>query len=230
MTGDVAAAVPLLDEALALLRRVENPFGIALTLGERAHAARLQGDQILAARLFAESIAAAAEIGVVGSFWVRSRDWPALPWRSGSRSARHDCWARSRPRGDAAASAGLPCGPHRAHPAPRCGPASRSWRSPPPGTRVGTPIRRRARRRPRDRRIRRAGTTTRSRRRQRLRPDTARTRCAAPASRGRSDREIGEALFIGTRTVQTHVGNLFVKLGVNARAEAAAVAVRRGLV
>ena len=47
---------------------------------------------------------------------------------------------------------------------------------------------------------------------------------------GKSDREIGEALFIGTRTVQTHVANLFAKLGVNARAEAAAVAVRRGIV
>jgi DNA-binding NarL/FixJ family response regulator len=47
---------------------------------------------------------------------------------------------------------------------------------------------------------------------------------------GKSDREIGEALFIGARTVQTHVANLFAKLGVNARAEAAAVAVRRGLV
>jgi DNA-binding NarL/FixJ family response regulator len=47
---------------------------------------------------------------------------------------------------------------------------------------------------------------------------------------GRSDREIGAALFIGTRTVQTHVANLFAKLGVHARAEAAAVAVRRGLV
>jgi DNA-binding CsgD family transcriptional regulator len=47
---------------------------------------------------------------------------------------------------------------------------------------------------------------------------------------GKSDREIAEALFIGTRTVQTHVANLFAKLGVNARAEAAAVAVRRGLV
>ena len=47
---------------------------------------------------------------------------------------------------------------------------------------------------------------------------------------GHSDREIGEALFIGTRTVQTHVGNIFAKLGVNARAEAAAVAVRRGIV
>jgi non-specific serine/threonine protein kinase len=47
---------------------------------------------------------------------------------------------------------------------------------------------------------------------------------------GRSDREIAEALFIGTRTVQTHVANLFAKLGVHTRAEAAAVAVRRGLV
>jgi DNA-binding CsgD family transcriptional regulator len=47
---------------------------------------------------------------------------------------------------------------------------------------------------------------------------------------GHSDREIAESLYIGTRTVQTHVSNLFAKLGVNARAEAAAVAVRRGLV
>jgi hypothetical protein len=38
-------------------------LGIAVTLGERAHAARLQGDQVLAARMFAESIAVAAEIG-----------------------------------------------------------------------------------------------------------------------------------------------------------------------
>jgi predicted ATPase/DNA-binding CsgD family transcriptional regulator len=47
---------------------------------------------------------------------------------------------------------------------------------------------------------------------------------------GRSDKEIADALFIGARTVQTHVANLFAKLGVNARAEAAAVAVRRGIV
>jgi DNA-binding CsgD family transcriptional regulator len=47
---------------------------------------------------------------------------------------------------------------------------------------------------------------------------------------GHSDRQIGEALFIGARTVQTHVAHLFAKLGVNTRAEAAAVAVRRGLV
>jgi DNA-binding CsgD family transcriptional regulator len=47
---------------------------------------------------------------------------------------------------------------------------------------------------------------------------------------GLSDREIAAALFIGPRTVQTHVANLFNKLSVHTRAEAAAVAVRRGLV
>jgi non-specific serine/threonine protein kinase len=47
---------------------------------------------------------------------------------------------------------------------------------------------------------------------------------------GQTDREIAATLFIGPRTVQTHVANVFVKLTVNTRAEAAAVAVRRGLV
>ncbi len=46
---------------------------------------------------------------------------------------------------------------------------------------------------------------------------------------GRSDREIAAALFVGPRTVQTHVANLFAKLGVNSRAAAAAIAVGRGL-
>ena len=47
---------------------------------------------------------------------------------------------------------------------------------------------------------------------------------------GKSDREIAEALFIGTRTVETHVSNLIAKLGVHNRTEATALAVREGLV
>ena len=47
---------------------------------------------------------------------------------------------------------------------------------------------------------------------------------------GRSDRQIGTALFIGHRTAQDHVSNVIRKLSVANRTEAAAVAVRDGLV
>jgi DNA-binding CsgD family transcriptional regulator len=43
---------------------------------------------------------------------------------------------------------------------------------------------------------------------------------------GKSDREIGDALFVSRRTAATHVRNLFAKLDVHSRAEAAAWAVR----
>jgi len=49
-------------------------------------------------------------------------------------------------------------------------------------------------------------------------------------AKGKTDREIAEALFIGPRTVETHVSNLLGKLGVANRAEDAAFAVRTGLV
>jgi non-specific serine/threonine protein kinase len=47
---------------------------------------------------------------------------------------------------------------------------------------------------------------------------------------GRPDREIAAALSISPRTVQTHAAGIFAKLGAGTRAEAAAIAVRRGLV
>jgi ATP/maltotriose-dependent transcriptional regulator MalT len=46
---------------------------------------------------------------------------------------------------------------------------------------------------------------------------------------GRSNRQIGQALFISPKTVSVHVSNLLAKLGVAGRLEAAAVAHRLGL-
>jgi DNA-binding CsgD family transcriptional regulator len=46
---------------------------------------------------------------------------------------------------------------------------------------------------------------------------------------GRTNREIGERLFISQKTVGVHVGNILSKLGVSGRVEAAAVAIRLGM-
>jgi DNA-binding CsgD family transcriptional regulator len=46
---------------------------------------------------------------------------------------------------------------------------------------------------------------------------------------GRSNREIGDALFMSERTAATHVGNILGKLGVKSRAQIAAWAQERGL-
>ncbi|CAM3493903.1 helix-turn-helix transcriptional regulator [Isoptericola cucumis] len=48
-------------------------------------------------------------------------------------------------------------------------------------------------------------------------------------AQGLSNRQIGEQLYISTKTVSVHVSNLLAKLGVSGRAEAVAVAHRRGL-
>lgn len=47
---------------------------------------------------------------------------------------------------------------------------------------------------------------------------------------GKSNKEIANALGISERTVKSHLGHLFEKLGVTSRTEAVKVATRRGLV
>lgn len=51
-------------------------------------------------------------------------------------------------------------------------------------------------------------------------------RCIA---RGKSNKEIGAALYISEKTVKTHVGNILGKLGLADRTQAALYAVKRGL-
>ena len=46
---------------------------------------------------------------------------------------------------------------------------------------------------------------------------------------GKTDREIGDELFIAVRTVTTHVGNILNKIGAANRTEAASYAIRQGL-
>ena len=48
-------------------------------------------------------------------------------------------------------------------------------------------------------------------------------------AQGRTNREIGERLYISQKTVGVHVGNILAKLEVSGRVEAAAVAIRLGL-
>ena len=47
---------------------------------------------------------------------------------------------------------------------------------------------------------------------------------------GKANKEIATALDISERTVKTHLGHLFEKLGATSRTEAVKVATRRGLV
>jgi len=47
---------------------------------------------------------------------------------------------------------------------------------------------------------------------------------------GKSNREIGETLFISEATVKIHLSHLFEKLGATSRTDAVAKAVERGLI
>ena len=48
-------------------------------------------------------------------------------------------------------------------------------------------------------------------------------------ARGRSNREVGQQLFIAPKTVGRHVENLYAKIGVSSRAAAAVFAMEHRL-
>jgi NarL family two-component system response regulator LiaR len=49
-------------------------------------------------------------------------------------------------------------------------------------------------------------------------------------ARGMANRQIARSLYIGEKTVKTHVSHILLKLGVNSRTQAALYAARTGLV
>ncbi len=51
----------------------------------------------------------------------------------------------------------------------------------------------------------------------------------ALVAEGRTNREIGEALFISDKTASVHVTHILTKLGVSSRTEAALLAARAGI-
>ena len=48
-------------------------------------------------------------------------------------------------------------------------------------------------------------------------------------AQGRTNRQVGAALFISEKTASVHVSNILAKFGAASRAEAVAIAAARGL-
>jgi non-specific serine/threonine protein kinase len=230
LIGDAAGAVALLDEALDLFRQMGNSWGIAVTLGQRAHAAQLLDDRGLAAQLFAESIAAAEEIGVARIVMgaVSGLAGVTLTLGQPERAVRLlGAVEEARKASGVGRIAHAPYAERivaEARAALSESAFTAAWEE---GRALSFADA-----------VADALQVASSAEAQSLsvRADTSRFGLTPREQdvlrllvEGRSDREIGETLFIGTRTVQTHVANLFAKLGVNARAEAAAVAVRQGI-
>ena len=61
------------------------------------------------------------------------------------------------------------------------------------------------------------------------RADAPGGRSAGLVAAGRTNRQIGEELFVSDKTASVHVSNILRKLGVNSRVDAAAVAQRLGI-
>jgi non-specific serine/threonine protein kinase len=231
--GDIGRAAIRFEEAHDILRAAGNTYGVGFVVSNMAKAAREQGDFARAGRLYAESLALRYEQGEKQSIagGLRGLASVAAATRQYERAAR--LWGAaealreaigaqaSRPLGRAqdaigttqralgdaafaaawAAGRSLTLGDVMTEALQTAADMTDDGARPTPPTSAD-----------------RYGLTPREIEVLRL------------IAAGQSNPAIAEALFISTRTAQTHVQNIFTKLGVNSRAEAVRLAVEHRLV
>jgi non-specific serine/threonine protein kinase len=225
--GDAVAAVPLLDDAIDRHRRLGYAFGLAMSLGQRAYAALALGDNALAARRFAESIDAAREIAADRIVLGAAAGLAGVALARGDAALAGRLFAAVESERKAT---GIGRIAHALH-AERIASAMRNW----VGERVPEDALAAGQTPPLERLIDEvlAGAAARP-----ASTEAPASSTLTPRERevlqllavGLSDREIADALFIGERTVNTHVGRIYAKLGVRNRAAAVAAAIAAGLV
>ena len=227
---EVAEAAAMLDEALVIHRGLGPSWGFTTALGERGYAALVSGDHVLAAELFAEGIVMAEEMSdlreVMGL--VAGTAGVALAIGQPERAARvlgavdaAQEWSGIRRIAHGSHAARLVTETQNQLAAPVFDAAWHEGRGMSYAEAIGEAM---------------AITTAAGepaapipRQETSLALSPRELEVVRLLAQGCSDKEIAASLYIGVRTVQTHIANVFAKLGVNGRAEAAAVAVRRGL-
>ncbi len=233
--GDLDGAARMIEEGLAVNRRQGHTWGIAQALGQRGHVARAEGQPALATHVFIESIPIAQEIGdehmvmgaVAGLAGValdlgqqqraahllgavaaeqERSGWPRVAHPLNVARITEDVRSALGDEGFAAAfTAGqrLPFADALADAVTVLLPENPAAREPSPGCHV---------------RASHPGLTHREH------------EILVLLCQRQTNVEMAAALFLSPRTVETHVAHVIAKLGATNRREAAAQAVRGGLV
>jgi predicted ATPase/DNA-binding CsgD family transcriptional regulator len=228
--GDLQGAVACFSEGLRIARRVRNPQVLGSLLNVYGEVAHEQGDRRLAAQMLAEALTLYTGLGEWRRGSICLEDIAALAAAEGQLAQATRLWAAATARREDIAL-----------PLPRPGGATNPHALVELRRTLGDSAYAAAwsqgRALSNEQAIAEAmnvvvqiGSTAASSSRASEAELTERERqVLALIATGRTDREIGEILFISNRTVNKHVGNILAKLGVGSRVEAAAHAVQHNL-
>ncbi|MGH2562459.1 MAG: tetratricopeptide repeat protein, partial [Thermomicrobiales bacterium] len=230
--GDLPRAVALYEEALAIWRELDDRGGVALSLNNLAEAVRDQGDLARAAALHEESLDLRAEQGDRAGIAESIAGFAAIAAKAGKGAAAVRLYAAA----DALRAAiGVPFPPpdrekiDRAIASLRAGTTASAFNEAWDAGRAFSVAASLAEAATVIEAVSAAPPVPPAPAVPGIRLTKREIDVLALIVEGRSDKEIGEALFISHRTAMTHVTNILNKLGVNSRTAAAAFAVRNGL-